>query len=353
MKHKTKLLALLMAAVMILTAVSLASCDPGDLLSDTEAEVSTAPEPSDPLNIEPEEHPFITVSVSPVTLSVTNNKTTLKQTLTATIQPATTENKEVDWTVAWADSSGVGDVTDYITVTPESDGSTNATVTCYKPFTGDIVITVITRDGGFTARCLCNYVGKPTSLAIEPTGATTVNDSDWNIRVAEVKSGNTYLFDLLPSNAFGSVSESYTTDYMISIQTHGGIDTHQKNYDSSGSVIGTVNANVELTVADLMDTQGYCYAYFPKTGGLHTFLTVRIEEGKLKIEAKDDPSSYTWTTGNRLGKATCTFDGYTDGKLPYVTVTVTEKNSGLTQTIHVRTVSSVRSVSLSRTRMSF
>jgi hypothetical protein len=247
----------------------------------------------------------------------------------------------------------VGDVTDYITVTPENDGSTNATVTCYKPFTGDIVITVITRDGGFTARCLCNYVGKPTSLVIEPTGATMVSDSDWNIRVAEVKSGNTYLFDLLPSNVFGSVSDSYTTDYTVSIQTHGGINTTQKNYDSAGTLTGTVNGTVELTVADLMESQGYCYAYFPKTGGLHTFLTVRIEDGKLKIEAKDDPSSYTYTTGSQLGKATCTFSGYTDGKLPFVTVTVTEKNSGLTRAIHVRTASAVQSVSLSRSRMSF
>ena len=349
MKHKTKLLAGLMAAVMILTAVSLASCIPEDDPIETDTEEVT----TDPLRIEPEENPYITVSVSPVTVAVTNNQPTLKQTLTATIQPATVANKEVDWTVAWADSTGVGDVTDYITVTPESDGSTNATVTCYKPFTGDIVITVITRDGGFTARCLCNYVGKPTSLAIEPTGATMVSDSDWNIRVAEVKSGNTYLFDLLPSNVFGSTGSTFTPDYDISIQAHGGIDTHQKNYDSSGAVTGTINANVELTVADLMDTQGYCYAYFPKTGGIHTFLTVRIEAGKLRIEAQEDPASFTWTTGNQLGKATCTFDGYTGDKIPYVTITVTEKNTGLTQTVHVRTVSAVRSVSLSRTRMSF
>ena len=130
MKHKTKLLALLMAAIMILTAVSLASCLPEDDPIETDTEEAT----TDPLQIEPEENPYITVSVSPVTVAVINNQPTLKQTLTATIQPATTENKEVDWTVAWADSTGVGDVTDYITVTPESNGSTNATVTCYKPF---------------------------------------------------------------------------------------------------------------------------------------------------------------------------------------------------------------------------
>ena len=71
----------------------------------------------------------------------------------------------------------------------------------------------------------------------------------------------------------------------------------------------------------------------------------------LNCAANED--DITWTTGNQLGKATCTFDGYTDDKLPYVTITVTEKNTGLTQTVHVRTVSAVRSVSLSRTRMSF
>ena len=351
MKHKTKLLALLLAVVTVLSSVALASCEPMESLSPNtgESEITSC----DTIHTEPMDSPYIALSVSPVTVSVTNSKATLKQTLTATIRPATTANKEVDWTVAWADSTGAGDVSDYITVTPDSDGSTNATVTCYQPFTGDIVITVITRDGGFTARCVCNYVGKPTSLTIEPTGATVTSDSDWNIKVAEVKSGNTYHFDLLPSNVFGSVGDTFTPSYTVSIQVHGGITTPQKNYDSSGAVTGTVNGTVDLTVADLMESQGYCYAYFPKTGGLHTFLTVRIEEGKLKIEAKDDPASYTWTTGNQLGKATCSFSGYVDGKLPYVTVTVTETNTGLTQTIHVRTVSAVRSVTLSRSRMSF
>ena len=351
MKQKTKLLALFMAAVAVFTSTALVSCSPEDMLSVKTGADETVT--SRALLIAPEGNPLITMSVSPVTVAVTNNQTTLKQTLTATVQPATTENKAVDWTVAWADGSGVGDVNKYITVTPDADGSTTATVTCYKPFTGDIVVTVITRDGGFTARCLCSYVGKPTSLIIEPTGATVVSDSAWGGRIAEVKSGNTYFFDLLPSNVFGSVSDSYTTDYTISIRTFGSINTYQKNYDAAGSLTGTVNGTVELTVADLMETEGYCYAYFPQTGGLHPFLTVRIEAGKLKIEAKKDPSSYAWETASRIGSATCSFNGYTNGKLPYVSVTVTEKNSGLSQTVYVRTVSAVKSVLLSRTRMSF
>lgn len=351
MKHITRPMALLLAVVTVFSAMTLVACTPEDLFSAmTDAEEATTLEP---IHIQPEASPFITVSVSPVTIATTSSGATLKQTLTATILPATTENKTVDWTVAWADGSGSGDVSKYITVTPESDGSTNATVTCYKPFSGDIVITVITREGGFTAQCICNYVGNPTSLVIEPTGATVVSDSKWNIRVAELKSGNTYYFDLLPSNAFGSTGSAFTPDYDISIQAHGSMNTSQKNYDSSGAVTSTVNGVVDLSVADLIDTQGYCYAYFAKTGGLHTFVNVRIENGKLRIEAEEDPAAYTWTTGNQLGKATCVFNGYTDGKIPYVTVTITEKKTGLVQTIHIRTVSSVQGVSLSRTHMSF
>lgn len=350
MNNRIKLSAGLLAAVMAVSAVFLVGCIPEDDPLDTD--VGEVPA-SESIRIEPEENPFITVSVSPVTVSVVNNKATLKQTLTATLQPATVENKKVDWTVAWADSSGAGDVTDYVTVTPEEDGSPTVTVTCYQPFTGEIVITVITRDGGFTARCICEYVGHPTSLAIEPTGAAVVSDGQWGVSVAELKSGSTYYFDLLPSNVFGSTGSVFSPVYTVAIRAFGGMDTIQKNYDSSGSVTGTLKGTVELTVADLTDTEGYAYAYFPKTGGIHTVVSVRIENGKLKLEAKDDPAAYTWTTGNQLGSAICSFDGYTDGRVPYVAVTVTEKTTGLTQTVYVRTVSAVQSVTLSRTRVSF
>ena len=351
MKHKTKLMAFVMALVTVLVTVAFTGCVPEDLFSANtdETEVTT----SDTLSVEPQSNPYLSLSASPVTVAVTENATVLTQTLTATIIPPTTVNKEVDWTVAWGNNSATGEVTDYITVTPESDGSTTATVACYQPFTGDIIITVITRDGGYTAQCICNYVGNPTSLVIEPTGATSVSDSSWGVRIAEVKSGSTYHFNLRPSNAFGYSNSSFVPEYTVSIQAFGGIDTYQENFDSSGALTGTINGTVDLTVADLMDTEGYCYAYFPKTGGLHVFMDVSIENGKLKIEAKDDPASYTWTTGSRLGKATCSFAGYTGGKLPYVLVTVTEKNTGITQTICIRTVSDVRSVALSKSRMSF
>lgn len=348
MKHTKKIIALLLAVVTVFSLFTLVGCSPDDIeTTETEAMESGVSQ----LSIQPMNTKFVTLSATPKSLST--RSTTMQQVLTATVLPVTAENKEVDWTVAWSDSSNKTTVTDYVTVTPKSDGSTTATVTCHQPFTGNIIITVTTREGGFTAHCVCKYVGNPTSLVIDPTGASVVSDSDWNISVAEVGSGNTYYFDLIPSNVFGSASTTFIPNYTISLQTFGSIDTYQKNYDSSGSLTGTLNGTVDLAVADLMDSNNYCYAYFPKTGGMHIFATVRISDGKLMVEAKDDPASYSWTTGSRAGSATCTFNGYTNDKLPYVAVTVTEKNTGISQTIYIRTVSAVNSVALNVSEVTF
>ena len=169
MKHKTKLLALMLAVVTVFTATALVACTPEDLFytdeTDSETEIST----SDTLSVEPQSNPYISLSASPVTVSVTEKATTLTQTLTATIIPVTAANKEVDWSVAWADTANTRNVTDYLTVTPKSSGSTTATVACFKPFEGNIIITVTTRDSGFWAQCVVDYVGKPTDMVFTTT----------------------------------------------------------------------------------------------------------------------------------------------------------------------------------------
>lgn len=112
MKHKTKLLALLLAVVMIFTATALISCTSEDLTSAHPKE--TVVTFSDTLNSEPQSSPYISLSASPVTVSVTEKATTLTQTLTATIIPVTAANKEVDWSVAWADTANTSNPSDYL-----------------------------------------------------------------------------------------------------------------------------------------------------------------------------------------------------------------------------------------------
>ena len=91
-----------------------------------------------------------------------NAETAAGITVQATIEPADADNKAVDWAVSfvnpaseWASGKTV---TDYVTVTPESDGSLTATVKCLKAFGEQIKITVTSRDNSAaTASCTADY----------------------------------------------------------------------------------------------------------------------------------------------------------------------------------------------------
>ena len=65
-------------------------------------------------------------------------------TLTATITPSYAVNKTVDWSVAFVNPSSSWangkTVTDYVTVTPTSDGALTATVSCLQAFGEQIML---------------------------------------------------------------------------------------------------------------------------------------------------------------------------------------------------------------------
>ena len=290
---------------------------------------------------------FMKLSASYPTMSVASGDYLSTQ-VTATVLPADAPDKTVDWSVSWASDAtrSDSDVTNYVTVVPTSDGSNVATVYCHQAFTGDyIYITVTTRTGGHTATARCQYVGKPQTLTIDKSGYSSVTDSDWNTNIVEVDCGSTYYFDLNLSNALGVVGSNYG-DYKVSMVTYGGITTHQTNYDSSGTVTGTIDGVQELVVGDTWDSDGSVYSYYAKTGGMHIAISCSIENGKLVVEAKDAATAYSWQTGSRVGSAKCEFSGYIDGMEPYTAVTVTDTVSGLSTTINIRTLTTVSGVSV-------
>ena len=71
-------------------------------------------------------------------------------TVTATVTPALAVNKAVDWSVSWKNASSSWatgkTVTDYVTVTPTSDGALTASVACIKEFAEQIIVTATSRD---------------------------------------------------------------------------------------------------------------------------------------------------------------------------------------------------------------
>ncbi len=270
--------------------------------------------------------------------------------LTATVTPIEAENKAVDWSVAWVDAEANKDknVADYVTVTPESDGSATATVVCKKAFDGsEIVITVTTREGGFTAQCKVIYVGKPNAISISATGATVKKDTAWNVDVAEVKSGQTYLFDINLDNDFGVIGKGFTPNYKVSGVSYGSLILNREIFNSSGESPGITQVESEIRVADLWDSDQHIYTFMQVESSYAFYNKFYIENGKLKVVAESVYSSTQGASYGRGGSVKTSFASYKDNKLPYVLVTVTEQNTGLTATICVRTTSGVQGVSLS------
>ena len=141
--------------------------------------------------------------------------------LTATIVPENATDKTVDWAIAWAvppqHSGGtIGDedpgsvwamgktVTDYVTVTPTSDGALTANVECLKDFGAQVKVTVTSRDNSeVKANCLVDYTQKLQGVKAT-FGFTVLTD------------GMTKSFDLSQS---GQPIESWTFDYTTSAYT--------------------------------------------------------------------------------------------------------------------------------------
>lgn len=83
-------------------------------------------------------------------------------TLTATITPADANNKAVDWSIAWVNSNSAyasgKTVTNYVTVTPTSDGALTANVECKQAFGEQIKVTATSRDNpAMKAECTVDY----------------------------------------------------------------------------------------------------------------------------------------------------------------------------------------------------
>ena len=141
--------------------------------------------------------------------------------LTATIVPENATDKTVDWAIAWAvppqHSGGtIGDedpgsvwamgktVTDYVTVTPTSDGALTANVECLKDFGAQVKVTVTSRDNSeVKANCLVDYTQKLQGVKAT-FGFTVLTD------------GMTKSFDLSQS---GQPIEAWTFDYTTSAYT--------------------------------------------------------------------------------------------------------------------------------------
>lgn len=103
-------------------------------------------------------------------------------TFTATLTPADADNKFVNWAVAFVNPSATWasgkKVTDYVTVTPTSDGALTANVVCKQAFGAQIKITVTSRaNSKATASCTVDYRRKLQYTDFKATALDSASSS--------------------------------------------------------------------------------------------------------------------------------------------------------------------------------
>jgi len=238
-----------------------------------------------------------------------STETSISKTLTATVLPATATNKTVDWSCEWADSENTANVSDYVTVTPLSSGSTTATVTCYNAFTDNIVITVTTRESGYSATCTVSFIGIPTDISI--SGAISPVSGEYLVGI-----GETYEFDVTLSNPFNSVGAEFN-DITCGITGVGSVVLgYMEHYNTSNTDVWFDDGNKTVTLDSLKDN----------------FISASFADGELSVTTiKSIESYYALKKGMDSGRTmtyTDKFRSYVDDC--YFKVWVKENQSGLT-----------------------
>lgn len=151
------------------------------------------------------------------------------QQLTATVTPADAEDAVLDWSVAWKEGTsgkfGNGKtVTEYVTVTPTSDGAKTANVQCLKAFGEQIVITASIRGnssvkGTATADYQQKYSSVTASIAYINT-ATAANIT-WTLGSAATVTGKFpgYAKSFAELTNYYSASGSNKGTYTVTVTT--------------------------------------------------------------------------------------------------------------------------------------
>lgn len=212
------------------------------------------------------------------------------QRFTATITPSDATNQKVNWSVAfknagseWANGKNISD---YVTVTPTSDGSLNADVTCKAAFGEQIILTVTSRDNAEAkATATVDYRKKVINCEIKLNGSDSdvvdfsLAGTSYNITATPVMSvgtlGNEQSVSISGrrnaewyngvhvslklsqdnnlSDDFDFTSNSFTTDInfaanMLKVTNYNNLDTKFKNIIKRYYVAGIDQTFMEIVV---------------------------------------------------------------------------------------------------------
>lgn len=173
--------------------------------------------------------PLSSPGISPMALEA--------QQVTATVTPADAEDAVIDWSVAWKEGTsgkwGNGKtVTEYVTVTPTSDGAKTANVQCLKAFGEQIIITAAIRgNASVKGTATADYQQKYSSVtaSIAYTNTATAANITWTLGSAATVTGKFpgYAKSFTELTNYYSASGSNKGTYTVTVTT-GLTDTYTK-----------------------------------------------------------------------------------------------------------------------------
>ena len=290
-------------------------------------------------NDEDEFYGYGTAKVQAVSLSmnaaaVTAANGSVSKTLTAYVYPEDAKNKAVDWTIEWLDTKETKDISDYLTLVPDSDGSATAQLTCLQAFDGEALVTVTSREGAFFDTCRVLFVGNPSSVNVS-CDALSLKSGSFGTYY-EIGAGNSYTFDITPDNVFGTVGAE--CNYTFEVKGHGSFKTQtQYYYTVNDGKTWEEGTEQTVNIADVTTVSKYEPSVFDWS----------VSGNKLTVNVNCTLESY-YTSSVRNGNMITyenRFREYTDDNW-YYEVKVTETNSGVSHTFKVRPVKVVTNVVL-------
>ena len=185
-------------------------------------------------------------------------------TLTATVEPDYSGEKEFDWSIkfqsassSWANGKTV---TDYVTVTPTADGANTATVECKQAFGEKIIVTCTSRDyAGLSATCTVDYAQRITGMDVTLEGSRTGNKdipAGEEVAINFTYYGGTSSYNVYTVRATATYSDVYTlaesaTCKVSFLTSAGANDNHTYfNGHGSGGSMGSYSATYNDEVED-------------------------------------------------------------------------------------------------------
>ena len=290
-------------------------------------------------NDEDEFYGYGTAKVQAVSLSmnaaaVTAANGSVSKTLTAYVYPEDAKNKAVDWTIEWLDTEETREISDYLTLVPDSDGSATAQLTCLQAFDGEALVTVTSREGAFFDTCRVLFVGNPSSVNVS-CDALSLKSGSFGTYY-EIGAGNSYTFDITPDNVFGTVGAE--CNYTFEVKGHGSFKTQtQYYYTVNDGKTWEEGTEQTVNIADVTTVSKYEPSVFDWS----------VSGNKLTVNVNCTLESY-YTSSVRNGNMITyenRFREYTDDNW-YYEVIVTETNSGVSTSFKVRPVKTVTNVVL-------